>query len=100
RVSIGRIQTTRLARARICSRLARRSGLSGSLLPAETTLISAAGSTRGIAAPDGMPIFALTLQSEMYLPAPAAIPSPTMAQGGLLLAIAVNVASVVVVSSP
>src|SRR6185295_7354866 len=80
----GRIQIVRLARARMRSRLARRSGSSGSLLPADTTLISAAGSTRATTAPDGMPILALSLQPRRYCAASTAMLSPTRAQLGAL----------------
>src|SRR5262245_32473457 len=64
------------------SRLARRLGLAGSLLPADTTLTAAARSTRAITALDEMPIFALTRQARMNWPAPSAMLSPTTAQEG------------------
>src|SRR5262245_36459572 len=65
RALIGKIQITRLARARMRSRLARRPGLSGSLLPADTTFTAAEGSTRAITAFEEMPILALTLHARM-----------------------------------
>src|SRR5262249_666383 len=64
------------------SRLVRRLGLSGSLLPADTTFTAAEGSTRAITARDEMPIFALTLHARMWWPAPTAMLSPTTAQAG------------------
>src|SRR5262249_57021466 len=65
------------------SRLVRRLGLSGSLLPADTTFTAAEGSTRAITARDEMPIFALTLHARMWWPAPTAMLSPTTAQNGI-----------------
>ena len=82
--SIGKIHITRLGRERMRSRLARSCGLAGSLLPTETTLTSAKGSTRGITALDEMPIFALILHPRMYCPAPTAMLSPTTTQHGLM----------------
>jgi hypothetical protein len=75
------------------SRMARRFGLAGSLLPAETTLTSADESTRSATALDGIPPFALTLHVRRYCPAPTAMLSPTTAQDALALATATNVKS-------